>query len=270
MDTYKKDGFEMSLLKKILVYSLSRQSLGKVFNLAAGSGASRFLIKPYIKFYKIAEDEIREPQEYESLTAFFVRDICPTLRPISPGPEDIVSPVDGTVADLGFAKGNQVILAKNNTYTISELLSGYQGNEFEDGYYLNIYLSPRNYHRIHMPYGAKTVYHRYVPGQVFPVNELGVSTIKDLFAKNRRTCSVFQTPGGVRFALIKVGALGVGKLVSTYSEGQQISKGEEIGRFEFGSTVILFFEKESFVPSQDMTPGMTIKMGQKIGTISSK
>ncbi|MEW6066240.1 MAG: archaetidylserine decarboxylase [Bacillota bacterium] len=258
----------MKLLKKVAVHSISRKSFVKVFNMACRSRFSRVLIKPYIRLYKINRDEIRHPRHYKSLTDFFVRDICPTLRPIAPGEDVAISPVDGKIVDLGFARENKIILAKNNTYSIPELLS-HEGSDFKDGYYLNIYLSPRNYHRIHMPFSARVIQHCYVPGKVFPVNKLGISTIKDLFAKNRRTCTIFETAKGYKFALVKVGALGVGKIVSNYQVGQEIAKGDEIGRFEFGSTVILFFQKNSFLPDKGLTANMEIKMGQRIGTFQT-
>nr|WP_073238014.1 archaetidylserine decarboxylase [Desulforamulus putei] len=259
--------WEVKLLKKAVVHSISRKSFGKAFDIACGSRFSKLFIKPYIRLYKVNRDEIRHPSQYKSLADFFVRDICPTLRPIAPGEDVVISPVDGKIVDLGFAKEHKIILAKNNTYSIPELLSYEDVEAFQDGYYLNIYLSPRNYHRIHMPFSARAIKHRYIPGKVFPVNNLGVSTIKDLFAKNRRTCTVFETAAGCKFALIKVGALGVGKIVSSFQVGQEITKGAEIGRFEFGSTVILFFEKNSFLPDKQLTANMEIKMGQKIGTI---
>lgn len=255
----------MSLIKKVAVHSISRKSFGKAFNKACGSRLSKFLIKPYIRLYKINPNEIRHPSEYKSLTDFFVRDICPTLRPIASGKDTVVSPVDGKIVDMGWARDNTVILAKHNTYSIPELLCQTGLDTFKNGYYMNIYLSPRNYHRIHMPFAAKVIHHRYIPGKVFPVNNLGVSTIKDLFAKNRRTCTIFETKSGGQFALIKVGALGVGKIVSHYKVGQTLHKGTEIGRFEFGSTVILIFQPEFFHPSKHLVPNMEIKMGQKLG-----
>ncbi|ABO48991.1 phosphatidylserine decarboxylase [Desulforamulus reducens MI-1] len=257
----------MNLLKKVTVHSISRKSFGKAFNFACRSRFSKFLIKPYIRLYKINRSEIRAPKEYKSLTDFFVRDICPTLRPIAPGEDVVVSPVDGKIMDLGYARENKIILAKNNSYSIPELLSNQGLHEFRDGYYLNIYLSPRNYHRIHMPYPAKAIKHKYIPGKVFPVNNLGITTIKDLFAKNKRTCTIFQTTQGYKFALIKVGALGVGKIVSNFSIGQEIKKGMEIGRFEFGSTVIMIFQKDAFIPAKGLTTNIEIKMGQRIGSL---
>lgn len=255
----------MKLLKKVAVHSISRKSFGKAFNFACGSRFSKILIKPYIRLYKINREEIRDPRSYRSLTDFFVRDICPTLRPIAPGEDVVISPVDGKIADLGFVKKDNIILAKNNSYSLSELLSQQEIKEFNGGYYLNIYLSPRNYHRVHMPLAARVAKHIYVPGKVFPVNNLGVTTIKDLFAKNRRTCSIFETPQGYKFALIKVGALGVGKIISNYHVGEKVTKGQEIGRFEFGSTVILIFQKGAFKPDRGLTTQMEIKMGQRIG-----
>ncbi|MDO7786927.1 archaetidylserine decarboxylase [Desulforamulus aquiferis] len=259
----------MTLFKKIVVHTISRQSLGKLFDLAAGSRLSKHLIKPYIKLYKINQEEVRQDSQFNSLTEFFVRDICPSLRPINQEEGAVVSPVDGRIADLGFANQGKVILAKNNSYSLRELLAGLPAEEFQDGFYLNIYLSPKNYHRIHMPHEGRTIKHRFIPGQVFPVNELGVSTIKDLFAKNRRTCSIFETPEGIRFCLIKVGALGVGKIVSSFQEGQDINRGAEIGRFEFGSTVILIFQGKTFKPMENLAPGMEVTMGQKIGEIKA-
>ncbi|MEG6520544.1 archaetidylserine decarboxylase [Desulfotomaculum sp. 1211_IL3151] len=257
----------MSLLKKVAVHSISRKSFGKAFDIALRSRFSKVLIKPYIKLYKVNRSEIRPPKEYKSLTDFFSRDICPSLRPIAPGQNVVASPVDGKIADLGYAKENKIILAKNNSYSIPELLSGQDLEEFRNGFYLNIYLSPRNYHRIHMPYPAKVIQHKYIPGKVFPVNNLGITTIKDLFAKNRRTYTLFQTPHGHKFILIKVGALGVGKIVSNFTLGQEIQKGMEIGRFEFGSTIIMIFQRDSFIPDKNLLANMEIKMGQPIGSI---
>lgn len=255
----------MKLLRKVAVHSISRKSFGKAFDIACGSRFSKVLIKPYIRLYKINRNEIRHPSEYRSLTDFFVRDICPTLRPVAPGKDIVVSPVDGKLVDFGWAQENKVILAKNNSYSIPELLSQSQLDTFKNGYYMNIYLSPRNYHRVHMPMAAKVIDHRYVPGKVFPVNNLGVNTVKDLFAKNRRTCTIFETDQGGKFALIKVGALGVGKIVSNFQVGQRIAKGSEIGRFEFGSTVILFFQQGFFKPARIVRGGLDVKMGQKLG-----
>ncbi len=256
----------MRLFKKVAVYTISRKTLGKAFNVACRSRLSRMFIKPYIRLYKIDRKEIRHPSAYKSLTDFFVRDIDPGLRPIANGRNIIVSPVDGTIADLGFAQGKKIILAKKNFYSLAELLAFPNVDSLQDCYYMNIYLSPRNYHRIHMPFPAQVIHHQYVPGQVFPVNKLGVSTVKDLFAKNRRTCTIFETKGGAKFALIKVGALGVGKIISSYHVGEKIPKGKEIGRFEFGSTVILIFQKDLFKPSKFLTVNQQIKMGQKIGS----
>lgn len=259
----------MKLLKKVAVYSISRKSFGKIFDIACGSKISRVFIRPYIRFYKINPEEIRHPSQYKSLTDFFTRDICPSLRPIDHEEHSVVSPVDGKIVDLGYAHEDRVILAKNNSYSITELLADHRADEFKDGFYLNIYLSPKNYHRIHMPLGARVIQHKMIPGKVFPVNNLGVTTIKDLFAKNKRTSTIFETLAGTKFALLKVGALGVGKIVSTYAEEQWINKGMEIGRFEFGSTVILIFQKNTFVPHERLVPNMEVKMGERLGIMKS-
>ncbi|MEG6512067.1 archaetidylserine decarboxylase [Desulforamulus ruminis] len=257
----------MKILKKAMVHALSRESLGKIFQWACGSRYSRKLIRPYIRLYQVNPAEIKHPDQYKSLADFFSRDICPSLRPVDPEKDAVVSPVDGKIADLGFAREDQLILAKNNSYSISQLLGQSAADDFREGYYFNIYLSPKNYHRIHMPFGAKVIKHKIIPGKVFPVNDLGAATIKDLFARNKRTCTFFETPGGLKFALVKVGALGVGQIVSHFTEGQWIDKGAEIGRFEFGSTVILLFQREIFKPVESMLSGQEIKMGQRIGTM---
>ena len=256
----------MKLFKKAAVYTISRKTLGKAFNVACRSRLSRVFIKPYIRLYKVDRKEIRPPSAYKSLTDFFVRDIDPGLRPIAGGRGVVVSPVDGTIANLGFAQEKQIILAKNNSYSLSELLAFPDVECFRGGYYINIYLSPKNYHRIHMPFSAQIIHHQYIPGQVFPVNKLGINTIKDLFAKNRRTCTIFETKEGSKFALIKVGALGVGKIISSFQVEERIPKGREIGRFEFGSTVILIFQKDLFKPAKYLAANQQIKMGQKIGS----
>lgn len=256
----------MKILRKAAIYTISRKTLGKAFNIACRSRLSKVFIRPYIRLYKVDRKEIRHPSAYKSLTDFFVRDIDPGLRPIAKGRSVVVSPVDGTIVDLGYAQENQIILAKNNSYCLSELLALPDVDCFRGGYYINIYLSPKNYHRIHMPITAQIIYHQYVPGQVFPVNKLGINTIKDLFAKNRRTCTIFETEEGSKFALIKVGALGVGKIISSFQVHEKITKGREIGRFEFGSTVILIFQKDLFKPAKYLAANQQIKMGQKIGS----
>ncbi|WP_232697576.1 archaetidylserine decarboxylase [Brevibacillus daliensis] len=268
------------LISKMPQNVMSRQ-MGKV----TSSRISRLAIETYIKHYKIDVSEIEKPvKEYGSLKEFFTRRLKPGKRPVDQAQEAIVSPVDGTVSQLGKIQQGTLIQAKGKTYTVSELLADDQqmAEKYFGGSFITIYLSPRDYHRIHMPVAGTLYRYSYSPGKLYPVNSMGVENVDSLFARNERLITYVDNEICGDVAVVKVGALFVGSVKVNYNttttnvkRGKLISedisqppvyeKGAEIGWFEFGSTVILLFEKEvTWVP--ELQIGSTLRMGQRIGT----
>ncbi|UOF89214.1 archaetidylserine decarboxylase [Fodinisporobacter ferrooxydans] len=272
-------------IKFMAVRVLPKHLLSRLAGTFARSSFSRVFIPLYIKAFQIDLTQIeKKPHEYQSLTEFFTRRLLPDVRPIDPHAHSIVSPVDGTVAQFGVIRDGKLIQAKGVTYTVAELLADVQKqNVYEGGWFITIYLSPTDYHRIHMPVAGTPSMYTYVPGSLYPVNPLGVKYVPGLFAKNERIITYFKGPYG-EFALVKVGATIVGSVVVEYGNartnvkrGQLIhcelpsaveyGKGQECGRFEFGSTVILLFPRGVLVPEPGLFSGQTLRMGQRIGEL---
>ncbi|MBN6188075.1 phosphatidylserine decarboxylase [Aneurinibacillus sp. BA2021] len=274
-----------SFLKTILTL-LPQNAISRLVGQAGRSRLSRRFIKPYISFFRINTEEIERPlADYPHLTAFFTRKLKPEARPISPQPDALISPVDGKVAQTGIIHKGTLIQAKHIDYTVEQLLGcpREKAERFEGGTFLTIYLSPRDYHRIHMPLDGELTHLTYMPGRLFPVNSIGVHHVQGLFTKNERLVTYADTPAG-EMALVKVGAFIVGSVKVGYGEhttnvkgGRMYSrdlperplyrKGEEVGLFEFGSTVILLFEKDRITLNDGITEGATVKFGEQIGTI---
>ncbi|MBA4492942.1 archaetidylserine decarboxylase [Paenactinomyces guangxiensis] len=249
--------------------------------------ASRRLIPWYIKRFNIDLTPVKRPvHDFENLMEFFIRELNPDARPIDPDPRIVVSPVDGTISQSGKILEGTLIQAKGVTYSLEHLLGKQdQIHRFTGGQYITIYLSPRDYHRIHMPVSGTIREVTYIPGELYPVNETGVHLIPGLFAENERVISYISTDFGV-VALIKIGATNVGsiKLVfdeevktnphrekpqehKRYEKSVSLEKGDELGRFEFGSTVILLFEPDQIDWTIDVKPGTKVQMGQSLARI---
>jgi phosphatidylserine decarboxylase len=252
---------------------------------------SRHFIPLYIKHFQIDLAPIKKPiDQFENLLDFFVREYRPETRPIAMETDLLVSPVDGRVSQVGSIKQGSLFQAKGINYTLEELLGKQQKyiDRFINGSFLTVYLSPRDYHRIHMPLTGKITESTYIPGQLYPVNEWGVKWIPGLFVVNERLITYIQTELGV-VALIKVGATNVGSIKVTYdsdvvtnrrgaaslehkvySPPHTLKKGEEVGRFEFGSTIILLLEPGFAEWVKDLKPGTTVQMGQPLARIKRK
>ncbi|WP_139492192.1 archaetidylserine decarboxylase [Brevibacillus dissolubilis] len=268
------------LIKQLPQNAMSRQ-MGKIM----ASRLSRFAINRYIKHYHIDTTMIEKPVgEYRTLKEFFTRRLKPEARPIDPAHQVIVSPVDGKVSQLGDIVEGTLIQAKKRDYSVLDLLGGdkQMAERFKGGSFITIYLSPRDYHRIHMPVEGKLFKYTYLPGRLYPVNEMGVEHVDKLFARNERLITYVQSKTAGCVAIVKVGALFVGSVKVTYNNtattnikgGRQVSeaiggtpmfeKGREVGWFEFGSTVILLFEKGKMNWAPGLEVGSTVVMGQKI------
>ena len=253
----------------------------------AQSNFSRKFIPFYASFFQIALEDAEKPLgDFKHLTDFFTRALKPGLRPIFPEPNAIVSPVDGRVSQFGEIKNGMLIQAKGVDYKLTDLLGGdtTKAERFLGGTFLTIYLSPKDYHRIHTPLAGKLTDYAYIPGSLFPVNNIGVKNVKGLFARNERIITYMDTTAG-EIAVIKVGATIVGSVrvvydtnLTTNVKGAAIggkiknspvlTKGAELGHFAFGSTVILLFEAGKVKLNLDLKEQDVVRMGEKIGEVN--
>ncbi|MEE9444877.1 MAG: archaetidylserine decarboxylase [Cocleimonas sp.] len=221
-----------------------------------------------------------EPSHYKTFNAFFTRQLKPELRPIAPS--KLVSPVDGTISQFGSIIDSSLVQAKGVSYTLDSLLGGNkeQSKLYENGQFITVYLSPKDYHRIHMPCSGKLIEQTHVPGRLFSVAKHTVNTIKGIFARNERVIASFETEFGP-MAMVLVGAINVaaietvwaglitppkGKSLTTKNYNQKeisLDKGEEMGRFNMGSTVILLFANGA--PTlQGLSIDQSVVMGESL------
>ena len=249
---------------------LPKNLISKIFGLFSGLRLPRFMMVPmlkaFAKMYKINLDEAElEIIKYNSLNQFFTRALKAGARIIDSRENAVVSPCDSRITSFGEIHSNTLIQAKGINYSLSELLGTERYLEdFKDGKFMTFYLSPTDYHRIHAPFAGRVLGYYYEPGKLFPVNELAVAGVRALFPKNERLITFLGTKYG-KIAVIKVGASNVGRIRVTYEDKMVtnawirfrrekfyddreifMQKGEELGRFEMGSTVILVFEKNTF------------------------
>ena len=240
-------------------------------------------IRTFSKAFGVNLDEAKnpDPSSYKSFNAFFTREIKEELRPIEDS--SIVSPVDGTVSQSGPVKDGRIFQAKGQDYTVQELLacSDEEAKRFANGQFATIYLSPKDYHRMHMPFKGDLKEQVHIPGRLFSVAPHTVKTVSRIFSRNERVVANFDTEFG-RLAMVLVGAINVaaietvwdglvtppkGKTISRkdYASGDVVlDKGQEMGRFNMGSTVILVLESNSPALSSKLVEGFPLKMGQAI------
>ncbi len=245
------------------------------------------LIKQFIRTYNINLDEpaSSDPDDYASFNAFFTRALKPEARPVAENSTAIVSPADGFVSQLGRISDDQVIQAKGMLYSASQLLGEASSNvgNFANGEFATIYLSPRDYHRVHAPIGGKLLFSRYIPGKLFSVNDATTAHINNLFTRNERLVTLFDTDAG-KCALVMVGAMlvagistvwhgryqpGTAREVDHSTDDVRLAKGDELGQFYFGSTVVLLFEQRKTRLLNPELSASQVMMGQVIGAIAS-
>lgn len=230
------------------------------------SKLSRKLIPSFIKVFKINESEIEKNiSEYNSLHEFFVRTLKKDARQINEDSTSVVSPVDGYVEDMGIITEEKNILVKGQHFSIRKMLGNDQAFEkYIDGVFIIIYLSPKDYHRIHSPVTGKVISQWELGGKSYPVNKWGLKYGRSPLSENYRKISEIDCDGG-HVVLAKVGALLINSVTLTH-KNDFLEKGDEIGYFSFGSTVILLFEKDSFAANYSIQ-NQSVKMGQKIGVL---
>jgi len=274
---------------RLFWHCIPKKGLSRFTGWAARHRLSRHFIPYYIKFFNIDLAPVkRSIDEFEHLLDFFTREYRAEARPIDPNPSTVISPVDGVISQIGQIDHRSLLQVKGMKYTLDELLCGQQEHidRFVNGKFVTIYLSPRDYHRIHMPFTGKIEEVTHIAGQLYPVNQNGVRLIPRLFARNERIISYIQTEYG-EIGLVKVGATNVGSIKVNYDNelrtnrwrrgkkvmhkryqpAHQLEKGTELARFEFGSTVILLFEPNRIKWLVEEKPNTRVKMGQALATI---
>ena len=238
-------------------------------------------IELFTKAFDVNLDEAinSDPKSYNTFNEFFTRQLKPELRPLASS--KITSPVDGTISQLGKIENGSLLQAKGVTYTLESLVGGNpeRAKLYEDGQFITVYLSPKDYHRIHMPCSGKLTEQTHIPGRLFSVAKHTVNTIKGIFARNERVIATFDTEYGP-MAMVLVGAINVAAIETVWAglitppKGETITsknlrakdisleKGDEMGRFNMGSTVILLFANGAPELRKDLKADQRLKMGQ--------
>jgi len=248
--------------------------LGNFVHLITSISHPKFLVRVLCKWfaqkYNIDTNILSRPfDEYKSLLDFFIREPGEGIRPVCHGTDEIASPVDALVTAAGTARSEEIILVKGSNCTISQLVQK-NHSEYIDGDYIVLYLSPGDFHRIYSPIDGGVSRSWFIAGKLWPVFPKFVEKNPLTFCKNKRVVTELASDSG-KIMVVKVGAMNVGRIPVNHSlpylpeERKTYKKGEEIGRFEFGSTVILLFEKGKFKLDSQMTIGTKVKIGQKIG-----
>ena len=278
-------------LKALIQYPLPHHLLSKLMYLVTRCQWSplknaliRFVIKRFDVDMSIAADP--EPTNYRHFNEFFTRPLKSDARPIAAEPNAIACPVDGAISQLGPIRDGRIFQAKGHDYSLKTLLGGidHLHERFSDGQFATIYLSPRDYHRIHMPLSGTLTETVYVPGRLFSVNPATTRAIPGLFARNERLVTIYETEYGP-MAVILVGAIFVAGIETIWSGNYgdktfrhfehlsrdnlpdlTLEKGAEMGRFNMGSTVIVLFGPNQMEWSAALQADRAVSMGQLLGT----
>jgi phosphatidylserine decarboxylase len=276
----------ISKLKVLTQYIIPKQAMtalaGKLAQAEAGK-LTTAVIRWFVQRYQVnmAEAAQSDIQHYNSFNEFFTRPLKADARPLAKA--DFVCPVDGAISQFGDIQADQIYQAKGHQYSTLAMLAGDTklAKQFENGHFATLYLSPKDYHRIHMPCAATLKSMTYVPGDLFSVNPLTAQNVPGLFARNERVICEFDSTHGT-FALILVGATIVGSMATTWHgvvnpprvkrvttwtyEDQTIAfkQGEEMGRFLLGSTVVMLFPKNTLKFNSNWKPTKTIQLGEKM------
>jgi phosphatidylserine decarboxylase len=262
--------------------SLSRVA-GALTRWQAPASVRLAAMKAFARRYGIDLSECPDLDVYRTFGEFFARPLRPGLRPIAPGEAVVVSPVDGVVSEAGVADGGKLVQAKGIDYTVEALVGDPAlASRLHGGAYATVYLSPRDYHRIHFPLGGRVTGWRYVPGKLWPVNPASVRSVPGLFSVNERLVTVLDTPAGA-CAVVAVGATVVGRVRAFYDPSVPftnargagftrrdyetpipVDKGQELGAFEMGSTVIVLLEPGKVRLDACVTAGARLRVGEPI------
>ncbi|MCL6270165.1 archaetidylserine decarboxylase [Sansalvadorimonas sp. 2012CJ34-2] len=277
--------------------ALPHHTFSRLFGLFANCRIpflKNLFINSFIWIHNINMEETKRhsASEFDCFNDFFTRNLKEGVRPITEEGQ-IASPVDGTIGQIGPIQGEQLIQAKDHTYTLTELLGGDEeaAKQFENGQFTTMYLSPSDYHHFHMPVNGKLLWTTHIPGKLFSVNPKTVRSKPKLFAHNERLVAMFDTDHGP-MAMIMVGAINVSSIETTWgglenphgkhngrydlvhkdyqADNHRFSKGDNAGDFKLGSTVICLFGKECNGWLKSLQAGTKVKMGQPISPPSNQ
>jgi len=255
-------------------------------------GFKNALIAWFVKKYGVnmSEAALQYPEDFINFNDFFTRALKEGARTIASSSEVLISPVDGAISQLGEIKQNRIFQAKGQSYSVIELLGGdtERARPFMGGEFATIYLAPKDYHRIHMPCTGTLREMVYVPGKLFSVNPVTAQNVPRLFARNERVVAIFDTEFGP-MAMVLVGAMIVASIETVWSglvaplkrqikstqygpdqNNITLEKGQEMGRFKLGSTVVLAFPPNATEFVEGLKAETNVVMGQDFGRIKSK
>lgn len=283
-------------MKKALFVALQHLLPQHLLSRLAGSVANcewrwlkNLLIRRFIGTYGVDMREAQQPDpsDYPSFNAFFTRELRPGARPLASAADAVLCPADGTLSAIGRITADTLLQAKGRDYTLVELLGGdtQHAARFRNGHFATVYLSPKDYHRVHMPWAGTLQELIYVPGRLFSVNQTTTERIPGLFARNERAVCLFETPQGP-MAIVLVGALIVaaidtvwagqiaparhGLLLTDYRSASppiHLQRGAEMGRFRLGSTAIVLFGPGMMQWQEEFVSGSAVRMGEQLGTL---
>ncbi|MCA3002941.1 MAG: archaetidylserine decarboxylase [Burkholderiales bacterium] len=274
-------------LKVALQYLLPKQAITALAGKCAGAklgSTTTSLIRWFVRRYGVNMAEAANPDvaSYPTFNEFFTRPLRDGARLLAAA--DFICPVDGAISQFGIIEKDLIYQAKGHQYSTTALVGGDAAlaQEFQDGSFATLYLSPKDYHRIHMPCDGVLKRMIYVPGDLFSVNPTTARAVPGLFARNERVVCVFDSPFG-QFVLVLVGATIVGSMATVWHgvvnpprlgavrewryDGERIAlqRGAEMGRFLLGSTVVLLFPKDALAFNPDWAPARSILMGESMG-----
>ncbi len=242
----------------------------------------------FVKRYQVDMSQALEenPTAYSSFNDFFTRALKPDARPLDQTTGGILCPADGAISQLGKIEHGRIFQAKGHSFSVQELLGGNAelAAPFQGGEFATVYLSPRDYHRVHMPLGGTLKEMIYVPGKLFSVNQTTAENVPELFARNERVVCLFDTEAGP-MAVVLVGAMIVASVETVWAGlvappsrelrstayGQaapSLEKGDEMGRFKLGSTAIVLFGPDAMRWSESLKAGDSVTMGQLMGSVA--
>lgn len=277
-----------------LQYLIPQHLLSRAAGWLADSQAPS-IKNPFIRWFAqrynidLSEAIKENPEAYSSFNAFFTRALKPGARQICPEEKSICCPADGALSQAGDIELGRIFQAKGHDYSLIELLGGQKeiAKPFMDGQFATIYLSPKDYHRVHMPLAGRLKTMIHVPGDLFSVNEATTNHVPRLFARNERMIAIFDTQAGP-MAVIMVGAMIVASIETAWAGlitparrkiqtvhypievKQDFEKGEEMGAFKLGSTVVLLFGDSATQWNEAFKPGVITRMGEAIGSFNTQ
>lgn len=255
------------------------RAVGRLCDAPLRPAVANAVVGIYVRAYKVDLDDSVSPDgAFSSFDAFFTRRLRAGVRPLCPDPAEIVSPADGRLEDAGPVHAGGRLKIKGRDYGVSELVGDpAEVARYEGGQFAIVYLSPRDYHRVHAPASGAVTLVRSMPGDLFPVNSIGERHVPSLFSKNRRVAIVIDTKSMGRVTVVMVGAMIVGRITVTAVEGRDVplgfhridpalpvERGDEIGIFHLGSTAVVFVEK-GVAPPWRSPQGRYVRMGEPFG-----